>query len=124
MGGEGVMGEAYFKRCERELRRRWRGERAVHLGEKGADGVIIGWLRWELKCRERLPQWILAALAQAKVEARPNELSIAVLKEKWMPWRPALVVMELGDFEDWFGGECQSAHQKAMLEMAKEESDE
>lgn len=115
------MGEAYFKRCERELRRRWQGERAVHLGEEGADGYN-GWLRWELKCRKHLPIWIYFALAQARIGMKPNELSVAVLKEKGGTWKEALVVMRLEDFEDWFGGCSQSAHQKMMLEMAKEES--
>ena len=122
MGGEGVMGESYWKRCERELRKRWQGERAVHLGEKGANGYS-GWLRWELKCRERLPQWIVDAWLQANIGRKSNELGVVILKQKYWSWADAFVVIKLADFEDWFGGECQSAHQKAMLKMAKEESD-
>lgn len=114
------MGEAYFKRNERELRKRWQGERAVHLGEEGADGYN-GWLRWELKCRKYLPQWIVNAWIQASIGRKSNELSVVVLKQKYWSWSDAFVIIKLDDFEDWFGRCPQSAHQKMMLEMAKEE---
>ena len=116
------MAEAYWKRCERELRKRWQGERAVHLGEEGADGHN-GWLRWELKCRKHMPEWILGALTQSQIGSKANELCVAVLKEKGVRWEGALVVMRLADFEDWYGGESQKSHNLLAKQLA-EESDE
>jgi len=117
------MGEAYWKRKEREIRKVLGLERDVHLGEAGADGVNE-WLVMELKCRKALPWWLCDALTQASNRADEHQLPVAILHGKGEPWQKDLVVMALGDFEDWFGGESQKSHNLLVKELAKQLAEE
>lgn len=63
------------------------------------------WLVTECKARQKLPQWIVDAVENARRHATESQLPIAVLHEKHKHSRNDLVVMTFGDFLDWFGGQ-------------------
>ena len=94
--------DPYWKQGEREMRKALHLERDVHLGEEGADGRNE-WLVVELKCRKKLPAWIIAAVMQAIERSTPSQLPIAILHEKGTRHSIDLVVMVREDFETWFG---------------------
>jgi hypothetical protein len=73
--------------------------RGKHVPDARSDWLVI-----EVKHREHLPEWILAALKQAQNFAQETQLPIAVLHEKGGRIKNSLVVMTLQDFHDWFGG--------------------
>ena len=60
------------------------------------------WLVIEVKARKKLPQWIKVVLTEARIKATPFQLGIVVLGE--VGDHDSLVVMNLQDFKDWFGG--------------------
>jgi hypothetical protein len=51
----------------------------------------------EVKTRERLPSWLLEAVAQAEASAKPGQTPIAVLHECGTGYDGALVVLRLRD---------------------------
>jgi len=116
-----MMGEPAWKVGERENRKQYSLEKDAHIGEAGTDG-IGEWLVVEYKLREKLPQWIEDALRQAEARAKPNQLAATRLHKKGRRRSEDWWVIRDKTMEDWFGGECQSAHQKAMLDMAKQRS--
>ena len=71
--------------------------------EKGIQthDVETDWLIIEVKTRHDLPQWLLQAVHQVRVNADESKLPIVVLKSP-TTFR-TLVVMDLSDFKDWFG---------------------
>lgn len=77
-------------------------KRNVNTGEALPDAEGE-WLVVEVKDRERFPLWIEAALLQAQAHTHEGQLGIAVLTGP----RAArdLVVMDLRDFRDYFGGQ-------------------
>lgn len=117
------MPEAAWKVGERANRKQYSLEKDAHIGEAGTDGTGE-WLVVEYKFRKKLPQWIENALKQAEVRAKPNQLAAARLHQKGRRRSQDLWIIRDKTMQDWFGGCSQSAHQKMMLEMAKEESDE
>jgi hypothetical protein len=52
----------------------------------------------EVKTRERLPSWLLEAVAQAEARAKEGQTPIAVLHECGTGYDGAIVVMRLRDF--------------------------
>jgi len=63
------------------------------------------WISIESKERERLPLWLVDAVLQALRNAPAGKLPLVVLHQKGTPYRGDLVVLQLGDFIDWFGRE-------------------
>jgi len=96
------MANANWKRTERAIARRLNATRQGAVGRRGPD-VTTSWLALEIKHRRRLPQWLKDALAQAKSGADEQRLAIVVLHESGQRHADDLVVLRLGDFQDWFG---------------------
>ena len=55
----------------------------------------------ECKYRKTLPEWLKAALEQAQGYAGADRFPAVVVKERGQ--RGAIVIMDLADFEAWFG---------------------
>ena len=64
--------------------------------------MLSGWLAVEVKHRKRLPAWLKDALTQARTGAG-ERLALAILHESGQRHADDLVVLRLGDFQDWFG---------------------
>lgn len=93
-----------WKRAERRIAQLTGGCRVPVTGRRGQPDVAHPWLAIEVKTRERLPRWLVAALAQARDAASSDQLPVVVLHERGMRYRDALLVLRLADFLDWFGG--------------------
>jgi len=63
------MGEASWKRHEREVAKLLGGVRQPNAGRRGADVLSPEWAV-EVKLRRRLPLWLARALDQAEAAAR------------------------------------------------------
>ena len=98
------MSDAPWKRIEREVAKRLRGERVPVSGRPGPDVVSVcgGFILAEVKHRRQLPKWLTSALHQAEsCLDGDDQLAIAVLHEKYMPVDDCLVVLRLDDFVRW-----------------------
>lgn len=91
-----------WKQTERVIAKRLNGRRLGATGQATAD-VVSDWLSVEVKHRRRLPDWLKDALDQARHGAG-ERLPIVILHESGQRHSNDLVLMRLGDFEDWFGG--------------------
>lgn len=100
------MPDTTWKKCERAVARRIGGERLSNhaLGLRTPD-CESDWLSVEVKHRKTLPAWLVGALDQARRNAAPGKLAIAVLHQAGRRHDNDLVVMRLRDFEEWFGGD-------------------
>ncbi len=95
------MADKTWKQTERAIAKRLNGQRLGASGRAAAD-IQTDWLSVEVKHRKRLPQWLKDAWAQAANGAE-NRLPLVVLHECGSRRHNDLVVLRLGDFEDWFG---------------------
>lgn len=97
-----------WKAVERAIAAKLGGERVPITGRQrgSAPDIAHEWLGVEVKHRKRLPDWMHDAMAQA-VACSDNEwkLPIVVLHEKNQRHDDDYVVVRLGDFVEWFGGE-------------------
>jgi hypothetical protein len=59
----------------------------------------------EVKQRQRLPAWLLDALAQAEAAARDGKLPVVVLHQAGQRYDEALCVIRLDDLRWLIGGE-------------------
>ncbi len=100
---QGAKTMATWKAVERRIAERLNGRRVPVSGRAGQPDIAHPWLSIEVKHRRRLPQWLTGALQQAEWAAQPGQLPIAVLHEHGQRYREALVVVRLGDFQEWFG---------------------
>lgn len=96
------MSNKPWKRTERVLAKRLGATRVGCTGYRTAD-VINGWLAVEVKHRKQLPSWLKEALGQMVRTAKDEQLAIVVLHETGMRHDDDLVVLRLGDFQDWLG---------------------
>lgn len=96
------MTDKRWKRHERTVARRLNGRRVGPSGTSTAD-VVNDWLSVECKDRKVLPEWIKDAMQQSVAAATPSQLAIVVLHEAGQRHDNDLVVLRLGDFEQWFG---------------------
>lgn len=94
---------ATWKAAERAIARFVGGRRNPVDGRGGSPDVESAWLAVEVKHRQRLPQWLEAALAQAERSAREGQLAVLVLHEHGRRYAESLVLLRLGAFVDWFG---------------------
>jgi len=105
------MTDKTWKQVERAIARRLNGRRQGATGRRGPD-VVNDWLVAEVKHRRRLPQWLKNALAQARCGAGEQRLPLVILHESGQRHSDDLVVLRLGDFQDWFGEvrpECEGS---------------
>ena len=96
------MPNTYWKTIERRIARMFGTERIGTREGGPAPDWENEWAVGEVVCHP-VPRWILAELAQA--ERRPTErpkLRLLVIHEKRQPLDSALVVMRLGQFQEWF----------------------
>lgn len=93
-----------WKQAERAVARRIGGVRISNhaLGLRTPD-CESDWLSVEVKHRKTLPAWLQDTLDQARRNAAPGKLAIAVLHQAGRRYDDALVVLRLSDFVDWFG---------------------
>ena len=102
------MSDKSWKAWERDVAALFGGERrgADFRSKDGGNNDIIkdGW-SIEVKLLSR-PSWsdLLAAVAQAQAAAERMDIPIAVVRKKGQKKAEALVVMNIGDFIEWFGG--------------------
>ena len=100
------MPDAAWKAFERRIAKAVGGKRrGADYGDKdgGRNDVIHDTFSVECKLYGR-PTWqlLLDATEQAKKAATDTQLPVAVVKKKHQPDAKTLVVMRLGDFQEWF----------------------
>lgn len=93
-----------WKRTERAVAKALGGKRTSKMG-LGANAPDVETDAWsiEVKHRDQLPQWLTEALAQAVRNASDGKLPLVVLHESGRRHADDLVLLRLGDFEQWFG---------------------
>lgn len=89
-----------FKGTERAVAKILGGQRLGHFGKVD---VKARWVSAEVKHRQSLPAWFTEAMAQAKRHAEDGQLPIVVLHIEGQRHSENMVVMRLGDFQEWFG---------------------
>ena len=101
------MTERRWKRCEREIAAILGGQRVPITGRARGDVPDIGhpWLSIEVKSRETLPKWLVAAMAQARAAAHQGQLPIVVLHQVGQRHERDIVVLTLHDFVEGFAGD-------------------
>lgn len=96
------MPEKRWKREERRVARLLGGKRNIQDGTSEPD-VETRYVVAENKDRKTLPLWIVAALAKARAKAGSSRLGVVTVTTRESPL--ILVVIDMRDFRDWFGGE-------------------
>jgi hypothetical protein len=100
---EGVMTKTW-KATERAVARIFKGKRTSNQGLGSAVPVVVSDAYCvEVKHREKLPEWLKAAMAQAVTNCRPGLLALVVLHECGQRHDNDLVMVRLADFIEWFG---------------------
>lgn len=92
---------AAWKATERAVARWVGGKRTGHLGGQDVDA---GWLSVECKHKREMPKWIQKALVQSRRLAKPEQLAVVVIHGHGTPHSEDLVVIQMSDFVEWFGG--------------------
>jgi hypothetical protein len=102
------MSDARWKNTEREVMKLLGGERVPVSGRgDGPDGVSerLPWISVEIKDRAAFPKSWTLALAQAEKAANEYQLALSVWHERGRHHSNDIVMMRLGDFVDFFGGD-------------------
>ena len=99
------MADRSWKATERAIAARLGGRRVPITGRQRGDvpDVQHDLFAIEVKHRRRLPTWLRAAVAQALAAQRGRQVPIVVLHEHGTHHADDLVVLRLGDFQDWNG---------------------
>ena len=92
------MATSTWKHAEREIARLLGGTRSGPTGTAQAD-VVTPALVIEVKHRQRLPQWLLEAVAQAGAQAETGKTPVVVLHQHRQHYAESLVVMRLSDLQ-------------------------
>lgn len=95
-----------FKGTERAVAKLLNGQRHGHLGGRDIDA---GWLSAEVKHRQDLPAWLLAAMRQAEGHAQPGQLAVVILHQHGDRHADNLVVMRLAEFQARLGEQPEIA---------------
>lgn len=100
------MSRDLWKSFERKVALILGGRRVPVTGRARGDAPDIEHPLYsiEVKHNKKLRVFITNALGQAKAARRPGQVPLVVLGAPGLPVRHSLVVMELGDFGDHFGG--------------------
>ena len=93
--------------AERRIAHELGGARTGNTGKATAD-VTAGFLVVEVKERAELPAWLKAAMGQAVSAAGSDKLPVAILHEGGQPYKEALVLLRLCDFQAWLASEKSS----------------
>ena len=93
--------------AERRIAHELGGARTGNTG-KAAPDVTAGFLVVEVKERAELPAWLKAAMGQAVRAAGSDKLPVAILHEGGQPYKEALVLLRLCDFQAWLASEKSS----------------
>ena len=103
-----------WKATERKVAAILGGERVPVSGRQrgSAPDVSHSWLSIEVKDRKKLPEWILDAMSQAVASQKPGQLPIVVLHQAGMEHSNNLVVVRLGDWQEFFGMEQADPNQE------------
>lgn len=88
--------------AERRIAHELGGARTGNTGKASPD-VTAGFVVAEVKARASLPAWLKAAIGQAVSAAGPDRLPVAILHEQGQPYKEALVLCRLCDFQAWLG---------------------
>lgn len=99
------MSRATWKRTERDIAGLIGGERVPVSGRWRGDqpDVRHDWLAVEVKHRQRVPQWLIGALTQARAAVRGEQLPVAIIHRHGARHTEGIVCLRLGDFTAWFG---------------------
>ena len=98
---------SHWKRVERTVAQRMGGQRVPVSGRTRGDvpdvrchddGPVV-----EVKSRNRLPDWLLTALAQAKASARAEQLPLVRLHENGARYSTDVICVLASDWEQWYG---------------------
>ena len=94
-----------WKEVERRVAAILGGRRVPITGRQRGDAPDIAheWLGVEVKHRKKLPDWIHDAMAQARACSDGGKLPTVILHEHNQLYTKSFVVLELDEFEQWFG---------------------
>ena len=98
------MANSTWKNCERAIAAKIGGVRLSNhgLGLQTPD-VETEAYSVEVKSRKVLPAWLTGAVAQAVRNASAGKLPLVVLHEVGRRHDNDLVILRMGDFQEWFG---------------------
>ena len=105
------MSEKRWKAVERAIMSRLGGKRIPVTGRirgEAADGEH-DWLSPEIKHKNKLPDWLHDAMAQAVASQRNGQLPVVVLHQQGKRHADDYVIVRLGDWCDWFGTDEEAA---------------
>jgi hypothetical protein len=92
-----------YKHHERKTAGLLGGKRNIDSKGAAAADVVHPAFAVECKTRKDVPQWLLAAMQQARRVAMAGQLPIVVLHPHGGLYADDLVIVRLSDFVDWFG---------------------
>lgn len=78
------------------------GTRAGPTGREGPD-ILHPVFAPEVKTREDLPAWLLAAMEQAETNAPQGKLPLCILHRAGDQFEDALVVVRMRTWREWYG---------------------
>jgi hypothetical protein len=99
------MSERAWKRNERAIAARLGGTRVPVTGRQRGDAPDIAHPVYsvEVKARKSLPTWLHTAMMQAIAAQRGGQMPVVILHQTGTRHAEDLVVVRLGDFENWHG---------------------
>lgn len=99
------MSNKTWKNAERRIADIIGGERVPVTGRQRGSAPDIAHPIWsiEVKHRAKLPDWLHDAMAQAVASNKGGQLPIVILHEENQPYAKSFVVVELGEFQNWYG---------------------
>jgi hypothetical protein len=94
-----------WKNTERAVAKILGGKRVPITGRNRGDAPDVAhiWLSIEVKHRKQVPEWIKDAMSQAVASQRGEQLPVVILHEQGQAHKNDLVIIRLGDFQEWFG---------------------
>ena len=96
-----------WKKAERVICRMFGGTRRGPMG-RGECDCYHDWLSIEIKCRDKMPAYILEWMEQAEANAEPGKLPLVVWHKVGALYMDSLVFLRAVDFLDWFNGASAS----------------
>lgn len=99
------MSNKVWKNVERRIADILGGQRVPVTGRQrgSAPDIEHNVYSIEVKHRKTLPEWLHDAMAQANASRRGMQLPIVILHEENQPYAKSYVVVELGEFKNWYG---------------------
>jgi len=99
------MSERGWKRSERAIAARLGGRRVPITGRQRGDVPDIAHPVYSVvvKSRKSLSAWLRTAMAQAVAAQRPGQRPLVILHKTGARHADDLVMVRLGDFQEWNG---------------------